>query len=218
MTESLGEKGYGLLAYGLGERPSQGLMFVVSAPSGAGKTSLCTKLMERVPGLTRSISFTTRPLRSVEKDGLDYHFITPEEFRERTGRGEMAEWAEVHGALYGTGLSTLEKDRSKGKDVLLAIDTQGAQRIRERFGQEVVTIFILPPSMETLERRLREREADPEEEIRRRLAEAEREIIQWSHYDYVVVNDDFDEALEKLQAIILAERCRTSRVRGGEMQ
>lgn len=216
MAESSGEKRGELRAVGLGERPSQGLMFVVSAPSGAGKTSLCTKLMERVAGLTRSISFTTRPLRSVEKDGLDYHFITPEEFRERIRRGEMAEWAEVHGALYGTGLSALEKERSEGQDVLLAIDTQGAQRVKERFGQEVVTIFLFPPSLEILEQRLREREADPEGEIRRRMAEAEREMRQWSHYDYVVVNDDFDEALEKLQAIILAERCRTSRFKRGE--
>lgn len=189
----------------------RGTLFVVSAPSGAGKTTLCREARLRVPELAYSVSTTTRPPRPGEQDGVDFCFVSPEEFRSLRDQGAFAEWAEVHGNLYGTRVSTLEAALSQGQDVLLDIDTQGAAQLRRRY-PEAVLVFIVAPSLRDLEQRLRERASDAEGEIARRLARAREEIALWRSYDYLLVNRDLKEAVDQLTAIIVAERCRTSRL------
>lgn len=189
----------------------RGTLFVVSAPSGAGKTTLCRETRLRVPELAYSVSTTTRPPRPGEQDGVDFWFVSPEEFDRLRRQGEFAEWAEVHGNLYGTRASTLEAALSRGQDVLLDIDTQGAAQLRRRY-PEAVLVFIVAPSLRELEQRLRERASDAEAEIARRLARARQEIALWRTYDYLVVNRDVKEAVDQLTAIIIAERARTSRL------
>jgi len=189
----------------------RGTLFVVSAPSGAGKTTLCREVRLRVPELAYSVSYTTRGPRPGEVDGTDFRFVTEATFREMLARGEFAEWATVHGNLYGTSARTLESALAAGDDVLLDIDTQGAAQLRRRY-PEAVLVFIVAPSMADLARRLRERRSDAEREIARRLQRAREEIPLWRHYDYLIVNRDVKEAMEQLTAIIHAERCRVTRL------
>lgn len=187
-----------------------GILFVVSAPSGAGKTSLCEALLRSGLGLAYSVSTTTRRPRPGEVDGVHYHFVPEEEFRRLREAGEFAECAEVHGHWYGTRRSVIEEARAKGRDLLFDIDVQGARMLRRSF-PDGVFIFIYPPSMEVLEARLRARKTETPEDLARRLGNARVEIREAWAYDYVVVNDDLDRALEKLKSIIRAEALRTSR-------
>lgn len=189
----------------------RGTLFVVSAPSGAGKTTLCRELRVRVPGLAYSISVTTRAPRQGEIDGVDFEFVAETRFRDLIAKGEFAEYAEVHGHLYGTRAITIERALAGGTDVLLDIDTQGAAQLK-RHAPEAVLIFIVAPSMAELEQRLRERRSNNEADIRRRLARAHDEIALWRRYDYLIVNRDVKDALDQLEAIVAAERARTSRL------
>ncbi len=186
----------------------KGLLFVVSAPSGAGKTSLCRAVTGAVENLTHSVSYTTRKPRPGEIDGRDYFFVSQERFQEMLKAGDFAEWAEVHSHLYGTSRRVLDDMVSKGLDIILDIDTQGAKQIKKKC-DSAVFIFILPPSIDILEERLRNRKSDREDEIRRRMARSREEIKDYRMYDYLIVNRDFDRALAELHAIVIAERCRT---------
>jgi guanylate kinase len=188
----------------------QGILFVISAPSGAGKTTLLGKVMKQVGGLSFSVSYTTRRPRSNEEDGKDYYFVSPETFQQLIERGEFIEWAEVLGNRYGTVLRNLHELDSEKIDILLDIDTQGARNIKEKI-ESTVFIFLLPPSPETLRERLLRRGLDSPETIERRLANAWREMKEAVWYDYVIVNEEVEEALEQLKAIILAERNRKRR-------
>jgi guanylate kinase len=190
----------------------EGVLFVVSAPSGAGKTSLCRELIDSVADLRQSISFATREIRKGERNGVDYHFVGSDDFRKMIDRDEFAEWAEVHGNLYGTAVATLKDAAHQGVDLLLDIDCQGAAQLKKNYRQGVF-IFILPPDMVELEKRLRERQTNDDADIRRRLKNADEEIGQAAWYDYLVVNDDFELAKRKLIAIIEAERSRADRNR-----
>lgn len=187
----------------------KGIVFVISAPSGTGKTTLIKELLKRVPGLSFSVSYTTRSPRPGEVNGVDYYFVTREQFLRMAEEGYFAEWAEVHGDLYGTPKGALTPPF--GTDIILDIDPQGARKVRE-LRPDSVLIFILPPSMEELERRLRQREKDPEEVIRQRLTNAKKELEQIGLYDYTVVNDDMERALQYLSGIVLAERSKTPRI------
>lgn len=189
----------------------EGLLFVISAPSGAGKTSLCKEVIDNLRGLRHSVSYTTRAPRGQEQDGVDYHFVTPQRFEAMVTAGEFAEWAQVHGNRYGTAIATLEEARSAGVDLLLDIDCQGAAQLKRNY-EHGVFIFILPPSYQELQRRLEGRQTDTPEVIARRMANAQGEIEAARWYDYLVVNDDFAEARSNLLAILAAERCRTARV------
>ena len=189
----------------------RGTLFVVSAPSGAGKTTRCREIRRRLPDVRYSVSCTTRVPRAGEVDGADFRFIAEDEFRVMLEREELAEWATVHGHLYGTPAAPLEAALGQGHDVLLDIDTQGAAQLRARY-PEAVLVFIVAPSMAELEQRLRERRSDAESEIARRLARAREEIALWRRYDYLIVNRDVKDAMEHLESIILAERCRTARL------
>ena len=189
----------------------RGTLFVVSAPSGAGKTTLCREIRLRVPDLAYSVSVTTRSPRPGEIDNVDFRFLGEPEFRAMLGRGELAEWATVHGNLYGTPARVLEDALAAGRDVLLDIDTQGAAQLRARY-PDAVLVFILAPSIKDLETRLRERRSDAESEIERRLARAREEIVLWRRYDYLIVNRDVKEALDQLESIVHAERCRVVRL------
>jgi guanylate kinase len=188
-----------------------GALFVVSAPSGAGKTTLCREARLRLPDLAYSVSYTTRAPRPGEIGGSDFHFVSEPEFRQLRDRGDFAEWATVHGNLYGTRASVLEAALAEGHDILLDIDTQGATQLRKRYA-EAVLVFIVAPSLADLERRLRERRSDAAGDIARRLARAREEIALWRQYDYLIVNRDLKEAAEQLTAIIVAERSRASRL------
>ncbi|PYM90430.1 MAG: guanylate kinase [Candidatus Rokuibacteriota bacterium] len=190
----------------------RGTLFVVSAPSGAGKTTLCREIRLRVPDLAYSVSVTTRAPRSGEIDGVDFRFTAEREFRAMLDHGELAEWATVHGNLYGTPARVLEDALAAGRDVLLDIDTQGAAQLRARY-HDAVLVFILAPSIKDLETRLRERRSDADAEIERRLARAREEIALWRRYDYLIVNRDLKEALDQLESIVHAERCRVARLR-----
>jgi guanylate kinase len=189
----------------------RGTLFVVSAPSGAGKTTLCREMRLRLHDLAYSVSVTTRAPRPGEIDGSDFRFVSERTFRAMLDRGEMAEWATVHGNLYGTPSTPLEAALGDGRDVLLDIDTQGAAQLRARYS-EAVLIFIVAPSMAELEQRLRERRSDRESEIARRLERARTEVTLWRRYDYLIVNRDVKEAMEQLASIIQAERCRVARL------
>lgn len=186
------------------------LLFVVSAPSGGGKTSLCERAAAAVPDLVHSVSYTTRARRPDEQDGTDYHFVDVATFRRMIGGGEFAEWAGVHGHLYGTSRPLLEGYFAAGKDVVLDIDTQGAAQIRRAY-PESVSVFVVPPTWEQLEARLRHRRTEGEEEIGRRMRRAREEVREYPAYRYVIVNDRFEKALQELVAIITAERCRSAR-------
>ncbi len=189
----------------------QPVVIVVSAPSGAGKTTVLARVLGELPGIRFSVSHTTRAPRVGERDGLDYHFVEREAFQRLRDEHRLLEWAEVHGNYYGTGLAELERAAAEGKDVLLDIDVQGAEQVRARI-KDAVTVFILPPSYEVLEWRLRGRAQDGEETIRRRLAAAGREIGAFEKYDYAIVNEDLDACVEELKCIVRAARCRVARV------
>lgn len=181
--------------------PDRGRLFVIAAPSGAGKTSLVRALMEREPGLRFSISYTTRPQRPNEVDGRDYYFVTKDEFERMVDAGSFLEHARVFDNYYGTARQPVEAALAAGQDLILEIDWQGAGQIRTAMS-ESVSIFILPPSRAELERRLRGRGTDADEVIRRRLDDAAADMTHWREFDFVVVNDDFDRALQELQEIV----------------
>ncbi len=189
----------------------KGILFVVSAPSGAGKTTLCQQIVAAVPGLKHSVSYTTRCPRPGERHGREYFFVDEPLFREMVSRGEFAEWATVYGHLYGTPKRMLTETMDGGIDVLMDVDTQGAMQIKQRF-EEAIYIYILPPSLQALRSRLLQRAGDSPEEIERRLKQAREEVWSYQHYDYVIRNDDVKQALKELEAIILTERVRTKRL------
>ena len=189
-----------------------GTLFIVAAPSGAGKTTLVSRLLADDPRVIHSISFTTRIPRPAEQDGRDYHFIDVQRFLAMRERGEFAEWAEVHDNFYGTSRAWLEQGMSKGCDMLLEIDWQGAQQVRRQF-PEAASIFILPPSIAELEHRLRSRAADSEDVIARRLAGALGEMRHVGEFDFVIINNDLDVALGELKAAVQASRLRFARQR-----
>ena len=191
-------------------RAPQGTLFLVSAPSGAGKTSLVQALLKDDPNLTVSVSHTTRPRRPGEVDGLNYHFIDRPGFEAMIDAGAFLEYAEVFGNLYGTSARFVDETLALGKDVILEIDWQGASQVREKRA-DAVGIFIFPPSLETLETRLRQRAQDDESTIARRLAEATLEMRAHEAYPFLVVNDDFATALDDLKALVRAERLRRTR-------
>jgi guanylate kinase len=184
----------------------RGLLFVVSAPSGTGKTTLVERLVECTPNLIMSRSYTSRPAREGERDGVDYNFISRARFEEIAGGTGFLEYAEVFGNLYGTSAADTEAHLTAGRDVVLVIDVQGAKQARTKL--ETIGIFVLPPSFDDLERRLRGRSKDSEAAICRRLAVARDEVNAFGDYDYVVINDDIGSAVERLRAIVLAERSR----------
>jgi len=188
-------------------RNTPGSIFVISAPSGSGKTTLVKRLLAAMPGLRFSVSYTTRPRRRGEKEGRDYYFVSKREFRRMVAAGEFVEWAEVVGELYGTAQKQLRVAQEAGEDVLLDIDVQGHRQVRARL-PEAVSIFILPPSFQELERRLRRRRSDAPEVIERRLANARREIRHWPEYDYLVVNDKLRPAARALRAVVEAAKLR----------
>ncbi len=189
----------------------EGLIFVVSAPSGGGKTSLVERAVRVLPDLKRSISCTTRPPRPGEQDGVDYEFISRETFQGRIASEELIEWAEVYDHLYGTPRSPLESNRKTGIDTILAIEIQGARKVRELF-PEAITIFVKPPSLEVLASRLRERKGEEGAALEKRLHLAREEMGWISEYGYTILNEDLEEAAGQLQAVIVGER---RRVRAG---
>jgi guanylate kinase len=188
----------------------RGGVIVVSAPSGAGKTTLCRRLLAELPDIEFSVSHTTRPAREGEQDGVDYHFVSAEAFEERRQRGEFIEWARVAGHLYGTSAAALRLVTERGHDVLLDIDTQGAAAIR-RLIPEAVHVFILPPGPEALRARLTGRQSETPESLARRLQLARDEVDKAPGYDFIVVNDDLEEAFDRFRAIIVAARSRRER-------
>ena len=185
----------------------RGLLFIVSAPSGAGKTTLAEQLALQIPRLKLSRSYTSRPARPGETDGLDYNFVSRERFEAMAAAGEFLEWADVFGNLYGTRLADTHALLESGCDVVLVIDVQGARKVRQR-GIETTAIFVMPPSFEVLEQRLRGRSKDSEAAIQRRLQVAREEVAAFAEYDFVVVNDDVATALDRLRSIVLAARSR----------
>lgn len=194
----------------------RGLMLILSSPSGAGKTTLTRMLLQKKEcDLTLSVSVTTRTRRSSEADGIHYHFISPERFSDMRDRKELLEWAEVHGHSYGTPRAPVEAVLADGHDVLFDIDYQGTQQVRSAAQADVVTLFILPPSMAELRTRLERRAEDKAEIIERRLANARHEIERWRLYDYVLVNDDLQRTFNDVLAILQAERLKRFRVEPG---
>jgi len=189
----------------------RGLLFIVSAPSGTGKTTLVERLVEHTPSLKMSRSYTSRPAREGETDGVDYNFVRRPTFEAMAVAGEFLEWAEVFGNLYGTGASDTETMLASGHDVVLVIDVQGARKVRAR-GVETITVFVMPPSMAVLEQRLRGRSKDSETEIQRRLQVARDEVAAFAEYDFVVVNDELTSAVDRLRSIVVAERSRLDRM------
>jgi guanylate kinase len=186
---------------------TRGNIFVISAPSGTGKSTLIKKLMADSPSLCFSISYTTREPRAGEKNGKDYFFVSRRVFEGMVRRDEFVEWAEVYGELYGTGCKQIRAAQERGQDILLDIDVQGHQQVRQRL-PDAVSVFILPPSFQELARRLRDRQSDAEEAIEYRLQTACEEIAHWPEYDYLVVNDDIAEAAHALRAIVRAAQFR----------
>ena len=190
----------------------RGLLFIVSAPSGTGKTTLVERLVLRVPGLQMSRSYTSRQARVGERDSVDYNFISRDRFDAMVREGAFLEWADVFGNCYGTSAADTDALLAAGKDVMLVIDVQGARQVRSR-GIETVSVFVLPPSAAVLEQRLRGRSKDSEDQIRKRLEVACREVSDFAQYEYVVVNDELDTAVSRLEAIVLAERARVKVMR-----
>ena len=189
----------------------RGLMLVLSSPSGAGKTSISRALLERDGNLSLSVSATTRPQRPGETDGKDYHFVAAEDFEALIAADELLEHARVFGHLYGTPKAPVEAALSAGRDVLFDVDWQGTQQLAERARDDLVSVFILPPSTSELEQRLRSRARDPEDVVQSRMAKAADEMSHWAEYDYVIVNRDFEDSIVQVQAILAAERLRRER-------
>ena len=192
---------------------ARGLLFVVSAPSGTGKTTVVERLVQVLPDLSLSRSYTSRPARAGECDGVDYNFITRERFEAMIASGAFLEWADVFGNYYGTCAADAERELSAGRDLVLVIDVQGARLVRQRFA-DTVGIFVMPPSSDVLEQRLRGRSKDPEAAMQRRLQTARAEVAAFTEYDYVVVNDELETSVDQLRAIVTAERARLRSVRG----
>lgn len=191
----------------MGAKNRRGLILIVSSPSGAGKTTLTRGLLAKDSSLHLSVSATTRQPRPNEASGIHYHFLSQREFESRRDAGEFLEWAQVHGIYYyGTPRDAVEKALSEGRDVLFDIDVQGTAQVREKMRQDVVTVFVLPPSIDELHARLKRRADEDDSSIRRRLASARKEIARWKDYDYVVVNDNLDRAFLELESILTAER------------
>jgi guanylate kinase len=192
--------------------PRRGLLFIVSAPSGTGKTTLVERLVRITPNLRMSRSYTSRAAREGERGGVDYNFITREQFTRMAQGNEFLEWADIYGNYYGTAAADTERLLAGGEDVVLVIDVQGARQVRSR-GLENIGIFVLPPSAEALERRLRGRSKDTEEQIRRRLEVACREVTDVAAYEYVVINDELEPCVDRMKAIVVAERARVRAMR-----
>jgi guanylate kinase len=192
----------------------RGLMFVLSSPSGAGKTTLSRLLIERMPGLRMSVSATTRAKRPGEVEGRDYLFVDPAHFETMVKRNELLEWATVFGNRYGTPRAPVEAALTAGQDVLFDIDWQGTQQLREKARQDVVSVFILPPSAGDLEKRLHTRAQDSDEVIRARMSRASHEMSHWAEYDYIVINRSVDDAFAEVQSILKAERLKRERRTG----
>ncbi|MBN8976421.1 MAG: guanylate kinase [Rhizobiales bacterium] len=192
----------------------RGLMFVLSSPSGAGKTTLSRLLIERVAGLRMSVSVTTRPMRPGERDGHDYYFVDQPRFQQMAHDGELLEWATVFDNGYGTPRAPVETALASGQDVLFDIDWQGTQQLREKAGKDVVSVFILPPSAQDLEKRLHTRAQDSDEVIRGRMSRAAHEMSHWAEYDYIVVNYQVEQAFAEVQSILKAERLKRERRTG----
>lgn len=189
----------------------RGLMLVLSSPSGAGKTTLSRRLLEVDPSVALSISVTTRAKRSGEIDGRDYHFIDKPRFNQMVKNGDLLEWAEVFGNLYGTPRNPVETALAAGNDILFDIDWQGTQQLREKVRGDMASIFVLPPSITELERRLRQRAQDDEPVIKTRMAKAADELSHWAEYDYVVINDEIERAFADVRTILAAERLKRER-------
>lgn len=187
--------------------PDDFLLLILSSPSGAGKTTLCNRLRQTFPGLRFSVSHTTRKPRANEQDAREYHFVQRDAFHDLVRANGFAEWAEVHGNLYGTSVAEIEKARAASDGVLFDVDYQGARQIRARYA-EAITVFVLPPSLAELERRLRSRASEDEASLRTRLSAALGEVEQYGFFDYIVVNDDLDLAALQLESIVHAEHCR----------
>ena len=192
-------------------KKNEGILFIVSGASGTGKSTLCRAMLEDFPNLRFSVSHTTRPQRPGDREGMDYFFVAPQRFQEMIDRGDFAEWAEIYGHRYGTSKQMLEMARAEGQDLILDIDGQGARQLR---GQNIpgAFVFILPPSLEELKRRLMSRKTEKREALEERLKKAKAEIADSRWYDYLIVNDDLRAAKARLRAIILAEDCRRERL------
>jgi guanylate kinase len=189
----------------------RGLMLVISSPSGAGKSTIAHNLLEKDPGFELSVSVTTRPRRGSEIEGVHYHFRSMREFEVLRDSDALLEWAEVHGNCYATPREPAEKAMAEGRDMLFDIDWQGAKQLKDKMRGDIVSIFILPPSMKELKARLKRRAEDQEAVIETRLKNARTEIEHWTEYDFVVVNDDLDRAFGEVRAIVAAERLRRDR-------
>ena len=192
----------------------RGLLFIVSAPSGTGKTTVVERLVEQTPHLKMSRSYTSRAAREGEIDGVNYNFVSRERFEAMVAAGEFLEWADVFGNLYGTSAADTDRALTSGVDLVLVIDVQGARKVRRRSSIEVTAVFVMPPSFTVLERRLRGRSKDGEEAMLRRLEVARQEVGAFSEYDFVVVNDELAVAVDRLRSIVLAERARLRCMRG----
>ena len=192
-------------------RRRRGLLIVLSSPSGAGKTTISRMVMESDSEVTMSVSATTRPIRPGETDDVDYHFVDDAEFERMIAAGDFVEWAPVFGHRYGTPKNPVKAALREGRDILFDIDWQGTQQLQAAMGEDLVTIFILPPSMAELERRLRARGTDAEDVIQDRMARAASEISHWPEYEYVLVNHDMGECLDQVRSIVAAERLKRQR-------
>ncbi|MEO8258055.1 MAG: guanylate kinase [Acidobacteriota bacterium] len=196
----------------VGAAEGRGLLFIVSAPSGAGKTTLVERLVEQVPGLQMSRSYTSRAAREGEHDGVDYNFVTRPQFEEMIAADRFLEWADVFGNLYGTSWADTERILESGHNLVLVIDVQGARKVRRR-GIETTAVFVMPPSFQVLEQRLRGRSKDSEAAIQRRLQVARDEVAAFAEYDFVVINDELTAAVDRLRSIVVAERVRLRSMR-----
>ena len=194
--------------------PRRGIVFILSAPSGAGKTTLSRAALGEIAGLGFSISLTTRAPRGGEVDGVDYSFVSEEEFKRRQASGEMAEWARVFESSYGTPRAPLDKAIASGRDILLDIDIQGARQIRAKYPHDAVSIFVLPPTLEELAGRLRGRATEDESKIQHRLNKAREEAEAYPEYDYLIINAEIPKSVARLETIVNAERLKVSRLRG----
>ncbi len=187
--------------YSVKKKNKNGRLFIISAPSGTGKTTICKAVLKHYNDILYSISYTTRPPRQGEQDGVDYYFISKDEFLKKINEGKWAEWAEVHGNFYGTSAEYVDTHIGSGESIIFDIDVQGARQILKRY-PEAVTIFIMPPSLDVLKKRLTLRETDSDEVIAERLKNAENEMAQKDSYKYVIINDQLPEAVEKIHAVI----------------
>jgi len=196
------------------EMARRGLLLVLSSPSGAGKTTITRRLLDEIPGISLSISLTTRAARTGEVEGVDYHFVSTSRFQELRDKGELLEWAQVYDNFYGTPRRPVIKMLDEGCDVLFDIDWQGAQQLAEKMSRDLVRVFVLPPSVKALEERLMTRSQDSLDVVARRMSEAAFQISHWAEYDYVIINDDIDHSLAKVRSILIAERMKRERQLG----